>query len=203
MRRLGILLLAAALVRLGGCYGQELAAPAPSSTPTHLHKFEAACGVLGDPESFFDAYEQSFVAGDLSAMRRLYARDFVFYADTLWCGTCGGTFPWDREEELQGLQNMFDPDWMPLPVVERRFSYFIRSVADSGTYLEVDADLEFTCLGDWGGAIGSSRFSALLRQTQCGDLQLMELREHYLGLEARVPGCYSEFRCWFYLGLAN
>jgi hypothetical protein len=66
MRRLGFLFLAATLLRMGGCQTQELAAPA--RTPTHLHKFEVACGLLGSPDSFLAAYGQSFVAGDLSAM---------------------------------------------------------------------------------------------------------------------------------------
>jgi hypothetical protein len=202
MTRTVLSLTALALLATTGCENGGPSAPR-NFAPAHLEKLETRHSSLATPDAFFDAYQRAFVAGDIATIGRLYAPDFTFVVDSLWCDSCGDDNTWGHTEEMQGIRNMCDPTWGAYPVRERRFSYFVVSTIDSASYLKLSTRLEYICISDDMAFYGNSGFTVLLREGHRGDLQMVELREHYLGADRAVPACYSDFRCRFYPGLTN
>lgn len=180
-----------------GCHGSNNPqAPEPDD---HLHRRPARWVVPGTVDQLLTAYGEAFDSGSLGTMARLHARNFHFVADPICVlyGSCTTPFPWDYAEQMRCLQNMFDPRWPVLPNSIRRFEFSIASVHDSSGVLVADAWLTYMFVSGTDGRLGEGHFTLLAREGTTGGLELLEMREHFLGADRASPRCFSEFLCGF------
>jgi hypothetical protein len=180
-----------------GCHGStNPQAPEPDD---HPHRRSARWVVPETMDQLLTSYGEAFENGSLGTMAHLHSRDFHFVADPIctFYGSCATPFPWDYADQMRCLQNMFDPQWHVLPNSRRRFEFSIASAQDSAGVVVADAWLTYMFVSGPDGVLGQGRFTLLAREGTTGGLELLEMREHFLGADRASPTCFSAFLCEF------